>query len=217
MTRKAITTAVALAFVAAGCTSDAPTAPEVMGSLTIGVAGFITAVPNGGIVRLVRTDIHRDTMWMFQLPGSGSLTVPMPLGTYWVGFDPPVSYTASLPAQVVTVQQAAEATDVTFGVTLTTGTLVINVYVNGPLWPKDGGTVSLVRTDIDGQSPQNVTILDAVDDYYGDFTVLPGTYSLSYSPPAGFAVAAGTPDHVSVHVAASGVVYVTFSMVPVPP
>lgn len=217
MTRNAMAIAVALVLATAGCATDAPTGPEIIGSLTISVSGLVTPVPNGGTVRLVRTDVHKDTVWVFQLPDSGSLTVPMPVGTYEVRFEPPAGYTVGYVVQTVTVTQV-EGAEVQFGVTLTTGTLEIVANLDGPPWPKDGGTISLVRTDIDGQPPQTVTIpFYVTDGYYDAFEVQPGAYLLSYSPPPGFSITAGTPDHASVRVATGVVTVANFFAVPVPP
>lgn len=198
--------------VAAGGTGNVTFAGQVIpGSVQITVTGLSGAL-GGGQVSARRTDNTGSTFSAsLPAPTSGSSTgsiAGLPPGDYNVSYAPPVGYQlASQSPQIVAVVSGAQAS-ASFAVVAATGTLrmiVEGVAVGAP----DAGSAQVQRTDIAGQTPIAVTVPASGS---VDTSLQPGTYSITFSPPSGYQLAAGQTNPRSVTVTGTQTVITTFQV-----
>ncbi len=131
----------------------------------------------------------------FTVPATGVVAVKLAVGDYDVRYAPPVGYRANVSAGEPTrVVVAAEApASLAFQLRPVTG---LSIVVNGlsPANPGSGGVVTIVRTDV---TPNITTVVPVREDGLVFEAVLeaqPGSYVVSYRPPAHFELQAGDPN-----------------------
>ena len=133
-------------------------------------------------------------------------------GTYHVTYEPPSGYAmASIPNNendfdVIIV--AGETTEVTRTIVVATGTL--NIAVTGlAAGAATGGNASVLRTDLAGQTP---VVVPVATNGTASTSVVPGTYQVTYAPPAGHALASGETGVESHTIATGGSATATFAV-----
>jgi hypothetical protein len=192
----------------------AVTASTSTGTLTITVSGLGGNATSGGSVSVLRTDIGGQTPQDAAMPANGTLTLTLAAGTYAVTYTPPSGYVVSAGTtnpQTGLVVPAGGSAQASFAVTAgpASGTLSITVTGLGGN-AGTGGSVSVLRTDIAGQTAQNVTIPASGS---LNLTVTAGTYTVTYTPPGGYTLNAGvTNPQTGLAVPAGGSVTATFSV-----
>jgi hypothetical protein len=192
--------------VALGCreTTGPTPAAATLGRLEIRVTGLAPGAP-GGSASVTRIDISGQPTLSLgisnQGPTNSAVVVSVAMGRYTITYTPPTGYT--LPAgatrvQTVDVNMAGAGARVNFDVEFRgtvappMGFLGIDVeFETGP-YPAGAGSVSILRTDITGQSPLTLDIPnESTEGYYAVAQVPIGAYSITYSPPDGYKVPAG--------------------------
>jgi hypothetical protein len=205
------------ASIAEAC--GAPTAGATGGGsgiVTLTITGLGQSVANGGSVTVLRTDISGQQSITVNIPASGSASASgLPTGTYQVTYTPPAGYQVTSGTQdPQTVQLASGGNStVTFAVTTvaaSTGNITITVTGLGT-GLANGGSASVLRTDISGQLPTNVPLPATGSTSASGLT--PGTYSVTYTPPSGYLLGTGVNNPQSVQVTASQTQTVTFAVV----
>lgn len=212
--RSAVAAGLALACSDPGVSPPDTTGPT--GTLTIRVAGLLETASSGGTVWVLRTDIKGQPGMPFDVPPNGSTDLTLTAGTYAVTYVPPRAYNAYQPNSLSGVVVPASDTAVAaFGVYLAKGTLVIEVNVVAAPYPSTGGSASILRTDIGGQTPSIVHIPNQVTEgYFAAVDVLPGMYTVTYTPPNGYRVMEGSLNPLTVVVEAHNTTVVTFDVTP---
>jgi hypothetical protein len=191
------------------------------GAVRVVLSGLGANAPDGGTARIRRA---RDGETMtITVPVIGDETVPADVGEYSVEYTPPTGYqliSGQSNTRTIAVETAATAT-IAFTVVELASVGVLDVAVAGLVAVAQGGTATAQRTDAAG-APRIIPISAAGT---GSNSTIPvGTYTVTYTPPAGFndvsganpvtgaAVSTGTTTSVSFAVAAApGTVQVTVS------
>lgn len=199
-----------------GCstTRDGPTPlpPTDKGFLHGIITGLDASATSGGSVTGNRTDISGTTpVTIPNLPANGDLTVEVDVGTYTLDYTPPDNH-ALAPGEINpktdVVVTKGNTTDVTWTVVVAQAT--VRVVVTGlEVGASGGGSASILRTDIAGQSPvtANVPATGQVDT-----GVLAGTYQVTYTAPAGYSIVGGVTNPVSLSVTAGVTSTATFGV-----
>lgn len=207
-------------LVAAGlgsaCGSDF-TGSTSKGSLRAVVTGLDPSATTGGQVTVTALDVTGFAPLTVNLPASGdSGNVPnIPAGNYRIAYAPPTNHalvTGQVNPQDVVVSVGVETT-VAWSVIVSQSNVSVTV-IGLQAGVSAGGSASILRTDIAGQSP---VILNIPSNGTGVLGVAAGTYSVSYTPPGGYAVVSGVANPVTNVVAtAGGTATVTFTVLAVP-
>lgn len=184
------------------------------GTLTVDVVGFTGPTPpNGGTV-LVTTTASGSFSFPTTLPVDGDESASVPAGDYTIVYTPPTGYLlngADSNTKNVTVPSGGEgiaAFDV--DVAPTTGTIRVNV-TGLAVGASSGGTAAILRTDIGGQVALNVPIPAATGT--ANSALAPGTYQVTYTAPAGYAINGGVTNPVtSIVLATNGLQIVAFAV-----
>lgn len=187
-------------------------APDA-GTVRVTVTGLTAGFTSAGTVRVTGGSLTEPTNVDLGTQSSGELTVSA--GTYTVLYTPPAGYsmTAGQSNLLEVVVTAAEVTLVSLGVSVASGTL--RLTVSGlAAGAAAGGTAQALRTDLVGQSPISLTVPGTGT---VDRSVEPGNYSVTYSPPGGFALATTNPQTVVVAGNATGTVAFTVNVTAPPP
>jgi hypothetical protein len=209
-----------LALVLGGCFDDkAVVAPQSDGTLAVAVFGINASASTGGSV-LVRsaTDAGQSAIRTDVLPnGSAQLTVPA--GTYDVIYTAPSGYDAVSALRTTTSVWGRDVGTARFYVREVRGELVIFVNTSGSSLPAEAGVARAVRTDVAGQTPQEVAIPNTFDGYFTVIDPLPaGVYDVTFTPTKGFMVpSAGAGASATLRAVAVGLhatTLVTFDIVP---
>lgn len=233
ITRRAFVKRSSGIFVAAGfpiaCTRNGVVSPgstggqgiqqaaPVTGSIEVIVSGIDSGASDGGTVKISAVaptqDVQGVTPLTKTLPTSGdSGIIPnIPIGTYRATYTPPTNQ--ALAQDQVNPQStdvtASTLAKVNWTVVAADGTIRMTVTGLAP-GATDGGSASVLRTDVSGQSP--VPLAVAGDGTAPDLGVTAGTYSITYMPPSGYAVDAGVPNPQDVTVASGQVQQATFGV-----
>ncbi|MBX3173908.1 MAG: hypothetical protein KF709_05815 [Gemmatimonadaceae bacterium] len=180
------------------------------------------SAPNSGVVRVMINGLGGGlaTAGSATITGEGIAPINLVLpaiaegsasvkaGNYHVVYAPPPGYTMA-PGQlneIDVVVVAGETTDVQFNVVPATGTLRVTVTgLAGGLG--SGGSAQALRTDIGGQAPLAIVIPGTGT---VDSSVAPGTYSVTYTAPAGYQLTGGATNPVVVVVASSATATASF-------
>jgi hypothetical protein len=120
---------------------------------------------------------------------SATGVVPLPAGTYSVVYQPPAGYQmapGNTNARDVIVT-AGETGNVEFAVVQATGTISITVTGLAAGLPS-GGSAQVTRTDLAGTAFTLVVTPAGTS----SGSAVPGDYSITYTPPAGYSMAAGS-------------------------
>ena len=185
------------------------TVAAATGTLRITVTGIQSGAANGGSASVLRTDITGQTPATVNVPTVGTVDTPFAPGTYSVTYTPPSGHLLSAG------QTNPQSVPITGGQTGTatfqvqqTGTVRVTVTgIDGGA--ANGGSASILRTDIGGQTPitANVPLSGTVDT-----PRLPGTYSVTYTPPSGRRLVAGQTNPQNVTIAGGAVGTATFQI-----
>ena len=198
----------AVSTVASAC-SDDPTDNERNGRVHITILGLQAGAANAGSVRITGEGIEPiEEVIPASLTELGPLIVRA--GTYHVEYTPPEGYTmAAGNTNVFDVTiVAGETTEITRTIVVANGTL--DVTVTGlSASAVNGGSASVLRTDIGGQTP---VIVPIATNGSASTSVVPGNYTVTYTPPAGHALAAGETGVEDAVVPASGSDAVSFAV-----
>lgn len=196
----------AVAALGIGCGDDGVRPGDPTGIVRVVINGLQPGFTSAGSAHIEGPGINRT----ITLPGVNSGEATVPVGSYSVVYTPPAGYAVApgTPNNRTVVVQDDQVTEVEFAVVLATGTLRITVGGLAAGAP-NGGSASALRTDVGGQTPIviNVPASGTIDS-----TVLPGTYQVTYTAPAGHQLAAGDANPKSTAVADSGVGTVTFAV-----
>jgi hypothetical protein len=207
-------------------------ASGLLASAAVGDACREIGSPGSGTIRVTINGLlpGGDTAGTATVTGGtlpAPLIVPLPpltfkeitvdIGTYHVVYEAPPGYTvvpgagytidAQGRAELDVVVEDQKITPVEITISTATGTL--RITVTGLQGAATGGSASVVRTDITGQTPVtvNVPASGTVDTAFAA-----GTYSVTYSPPGGHALAPGETNPRSVTVTAGQVVTATYQV-----
>lgn len=205
----------ALLVWAVGCNgSGGPTGNQGTGSLRIAVSGVVGS-QSGGSGSALRTDVSNATPVPFSLSANGAVDLTLPAGNYAVTYLPPPGHSVSVgpPAQVTVPANGTAILNLR--VQLTVGLLGAEVLGIVAPFPPTAGSLSILRTDGSSQVPLTVTIPLSFDGYFVGVAVVPGSYSVTYSPITGYQLAPGETGVRSATVTDSPLAtWVTFTVVP---
>ena len=161
------------------------------GTIQVTVTGLTGSPPDGGTAVAQRTDVSA-TPVNINISAAGSGSASVPTGTYTVTYSPPAGFnvnggvTNPVTGLVVTLSAPA---GVSFAVSPPVSTGTIQITINGLTGsPPNGGSASAQRTDA-AASPVPISISAAGS---GSAVVPAGTYTVTYSPPGGFQISAGS-------------------------
>jgi hypothetical protein len=177
---------VASALAGCGDTQD----PEQLGFVQVQINGLAPGATSFGTAVIGQPGASDQQII---LPASSG-TVPLPAGTYSVVYQPPVGYQmapGNTNARDVVVI-AGETGSVEFAVVVATGTISITVAGLTAGAPS-GGSALCTRTDLAGTS--FTLVVSSGGSASG--SAVPGDYSITYSPPAGYQLASGSAATVS--------------------
>jgi hypothetical protein len=182
------------------------------GSLRIVVTGLDPTLTAAGQVTVTALDVTGFTPRTIDLPGNGdSGELPaIPVGTYQLAYTPPSDYGLAVgePNPKEAEISANVSTTVTWLVMQDGST--VRVTVTGlPPGGTSGGAVTILRTDLPGQSP---TILEVPASGSAELGVHAGTYSVTYAPPTGSNLAAGIQNPQVVTATAGHVAVASFAV-----
>lgn len=225
--RSSVVRSVGGILIAAGlaltCSDPGVSPPDTTGptgTLTIRVAGLPSTAAGGGSALVLRTDLGNQATRVFEIPPNGSLDLTLVAGTYDVRYLPPSEYSALQPNPLRgVVVPASDSAVAAFSVSLTgvlqIGVLQIVVNVVAAPYPATGGSALVVRTDIEGQTPFSVDIPNQITEgYFAAVSVLPGTYDVTYTPPNGYRLTAGSSNAQTVVVVVDNTTVATFDITP---
>lgn len=183
---------IAGAFSGAACTDTLP--PGSYGTLAVAVTGLQVspAPPNGGTVSVTTSNVPGNVAFPVTLPSSGDTSALVPAGDYTVTYTPPSGYlldTGEVGTKNSHVTSSQVAT-VSFRVALApVPTGILKLVVSGlAVNATSGGSADVLRTDIGGQTPQQTLIPASGSVRIG---VVAGTYSVTYTAPAGYTIGSG--------------------------
>lgn len=180
---------------AAGPIEPPDSAPAGIGTLNINVIGGQGPWTPWGSGWVERVGDGGGAATAFTVPSTGTVALKLAVGTYDVRYAPPAGYLANVsagePTRVVVTTGAPAAA--AFQLRAVTG---LSIVVDGlsAANPGSGGVVTLVRTDT---TPNITTVVQIREDGLVYETVVeaePGSYSVSYRPPAYFKLVAGAPN-----------------------
>ena len=197
-----------------GCNPDLnPTIAGVFptGQLSLTINGLPSGLPDAGAATLTRTDVTGKPPIIVNLPASGSVQTQLFTGSFHVVYTPPSGYQV-VGANVFDVVIAANATSslsVSVIVLVAQGTLRI-VVTGLTAAPVDGGTASILRTDVSGQSPIAVPVPKASGQV--DTAVAAGAYTVTYTPPIGFTIDPGTSNPQNIAVASGAIAQASYGL-----
>lgn len=214
-----------LAATATACVSEGyrsiivdPPPTATIGSIHVSVGGLAGATA-GGQASALRADGQGETYSLTLDPPtagvtSGNLT-DIPTGSYNVSYSPPTGFqlsTSSANPRVAGVTGTAPA-DVTFLAVQIPGSL--HVTVTGIAGAANGGQLTAIRTDATGGSPISATLPAPVA---GTSTldvgsIPPGSYSVTFTPPTGFRVPAGTANPQAITITSSATANLSLDLV----
>lgn len=169
---------------AAACSSD-PNNPTVTGSAHLTITGLDPSTLVGGQITITALDVPSFQPITVDVPASGDSGIinDIPVGNYRIEYAPPLNH-ALAPGQVnpqdIVITEGA-TTDVTWAVVVAQANIKVVVTGLSGTAP-NGGSAAILRTDLAGQSPVTLNIPLAGNATLG---VTVGTYSVTYSPPAG--------------------------------
>jgi hypothetical protein len=131
----------------------------------------------------------------FTVPSTGIVALKLAVGAYDVRYAPPVGYRANVPSgEPVRVMVAAGApASLAFQLRPVTGYVIVVNGLSGAN-PGSGGVVTIVRTDV---TPNITTVVQVREDgqvFESVVEAQPGSYSVSYRPPARFELQADDPN-----------------------
>jgi hypothetical protein len=194
-----------------GCRDSGAPGSGVIRVTIVGLqAGFTTA----GSATITGSGIA--TPVTIELPAVSSGEATVAVGTYHVVYAPPAGYTmapgSSNEVDVTVIE--GDTAGVVFSVVQADGTLrltVAGVDAGAP----NAGTAQVLRTDIGGQVPFGVVVpLSGA----ADSSVLPGAYTVTYTPPTGHQLVAGQTNPRGISVQSNAVTTVAFNVeLPPPP
>ncbi|HYC52479.1 MAG TPA: hypothetical protein VEB19_15310 [Gemmatimonadaceae bacterium] len=188
--------------VSAGGTGSATFSVAVApGSLHVTVNG-IAGAASGGQISAIRTDNTGDTFTLnLPAPTSGQSIgdiSSLPAGAYNVSYTAPTGFqltAGSASTQVVSVSAGGTA-NVTFAGQRIPGS--IQVTVSGLTGATSGGTVTAVNTDTGSSSNRSLPAPVSGSSSGSLADLLPGSYNVSLTPPAGFQLTSASPVFVTV-------------------
>jgi hypothetical protein len=177
------------------------------GRLRVVVTGHSGAA---GSVRVIGTGVDVTV----NIPESGIAEHDVPVGAFRVVYSPPPGFVLAqgqTSQRDVTVAPGATV-QTAFLVVATTGS--IRITVTGlATGAANGGSAQVQRTDIPGQGAVTVPISLAGT---GTLEVSPGTYQVTFTPPAGHALAAGQTAVQSVTVGSGSEASINYALTVVP-
>jgi hypothetical protein len=182
------------------------------GTVRVTVTGLASGAASGGSASILRTDIAGQSPVVIAIPGTGSADLGVTVGSYAVTYTPPSDHTLN---PGVTNPQNGAVSDggmfqATFAVSEAVGQGTVRVTVTGlEAGAPSGGSASVLRTDIGGQSPVNLPIPTTGT---ADLAVSVGTYSVTYTPPSEYTVDSGVQNPQTLNVTASQVSTATFAV-----
>lgn len=167
------------AFVSACSDPDA-------GTVRVTISGLLPGFTSAGSATITGDGLAGPLV--IQFPGVATGEARVRAGTYHVVYEPPAGYAmaAGSPNDIEVTVRSGEPTEVEFDVVQASGTLQINVQGLGS--STSGGSAAVQRTDIAGQTSITLPIPAAGS---ASTSLVPGTYSVTYTPPSGFALNAG--------------------------
>lgn len=200
----------AAASVLPGCEGDVST----LGAVNLTISGLPLTLLDWGRAVITRTDATGFPPIDVTVPTGAIGEASVTTGTYHVDYTPPTGYHVVGSASFDVVVEVGETTDVTVVCEVDgvgpppDGTLRVTV-TGVDAGAGGGGSASLLRTDIAGQSPLVVNIPVA-----GTLNTLlpPGTYQVTYTPPANHTVNGGVTNPATASVTSSTTTTVTFAV-----
>ena len=198
----------ATAGIAGSCSDGTVDPDEPSGTIRVSIDGIVTAVPFSGTALITGTNLEEPLDVL--LPPVVSGTYEVPVGSYHVVYGPPEGYTIQPGSvnEIDVVVSEDSTTDVSFTVVQASGTLEIEIDgLDGSA--VTGGSAQVLRTDIGGQTPLTVAI---PDDGSAVASLVPGSYAVTYSPPANHSLAPGEVATKNVPVQAEGVSSVSYEV-----
>lgn len=94
--------------------SPETTPPEAIGTLTVSVVGFVTMVPTGVALAILRTDMSGQSGRIVVVPSVASLTIELPAGSYRISYTPPADYSGNLPVSLPVIVKAGVSGSIAF-------------------------------------------------------------------------------------------------------
>ena len=176
-----------LLLVATACNSEGiRTEPTARGTIHLTLTGVHSQAANGGVA--TATPSIGGTGVTVTIPANGDQSAVVPIGTYLVSYDPPDDHVLAPGTRVPPVVVIAEGETTTVSLTLVpTGDM--SVSVTG-LSGTAGGSAVAQRTDASA-GPISIPIQSTGS---GSATEVPvGTYTVTYTAPAGFSVSSANP------------------------
>jgi hypothetical protein len=163
------------------------TDPTRLGTVRVLLVGLHPSAVNGGSA--VATPVGGGTPVVIPVPLAGDQSSPAPVGSYTVEYTPPANHLLAGGQENPRTVEIQEGVTTTIELTLvSTGTIQVNVTgLTGS--PANGGTAVAQRTDAAGTAVNmDVSVAGAAS------AVVPtGTYTVTYTPPAGFSVTGTNP------------------------
>ena len=181
------------------------------GTLSLKVNGLPGGLPDAGTATLTRTDVAGKPPLIVKLPASGSVQTQVVTGSFRAVYTPPSGYQvvgANVFDMVVTADTVSSLS-INVIALIAQGTLRI-VVTGLTAAPVDGGTASILRTDVTGQSPITVPVPKATGQV--DTAVAAGSYTVTYTPPIGFTLNALVSNPQNLTVAAGAIAQTSFGL-----
>lgn len=178
---------IAVSAVAGSCGDGTIDPDEPAGTISVSIDGITTVVQSAGTALITGTGLDEPLDVLLPPVVTGDYDVPV--GTYHVVYGPPAGYTiepgSSNEIDVIVTED--DTTVVSFTVVQASGTLQIGI--DGlDASSVGGGSAQVLRTDIGGQTPLAVAIPAAGN---ATTSLVPGTYSVTYTPPANHSLIQG--------------------------
>lgn len=215
LSSKGIRMLVMLAVIVTVATAFAGCEDGVLGN----ESGFVHATINGlpdDAVTLGTVTISGDDLESVTVPllGQSDGIIGVPVGTWNATYVPPAGFTmapgSDNDVEVTVVDR--DTTDVIFAVVEASG--VLDVTVTGLADDAtDGGTASILRTDVSGQTPAVLPIPATNGSGSATISLLAGSYDVSFSAPPEHDVAPASANPVNVNMAHGDRIDVAFAVV----
>jgi len=190
------------------------------GRIQLAVTGFTGGQPNGGSAVAQRTDATASPI-AISVSAAGSGGVIVPSGTYTVTYNPPSGYNvdSSSTNPVTGVVVSLQETEVDFVVSpVAAGTGSVLVTITGLTGATAGGQVSAKLTDNGGSTFPATLPPPTGGSTSSTLTGLPpGSYNVTYTPPPGYRLLAGTQNPRVVTVTSGATASATFPSEAIPP
>jgi hypothetical protein len=188
------------------------TEPTPLGAVRVIIVGLDPSATNGGTVLVEPLEGQDFDAFTVELPAGGDsgVVTDIPIGTYRGTYTPPANHALDAgetnPRNVEILEDLT--TEVSWTVVVVDSTLRITV-TGLDASATTGGTASVLRTDIGGQTAINVGIPASGT---VDTGVNPGTYEVTYTPPSSHTVNQGVSNPATVNALSGQIAAVSFAV-----